>query len=438
MSFTYIRRAAVALALIATAGCTVKSTETPPLNGPSGLALSLTVNAIPDSISQDGGSQSSVRVTAIGPDGRGVSGLALRLDMVVGGVAQDYGTLSARSVVTNGDGVATAVYTAPPSPVNGLFGTCSGLPGNCVSIVATATSTNFTTANPERVEIRLVPTGVIQPPAGLPTAQFTISPTPVNFNIPSTFDASTSLVGTGASAIVSYSWNFGDGGTATGKSATHTYVASTTPATSFNVVLTVVNDRGLTASTTQTIPVSASPPPTGDWVFSPTTPVVGDVILFNADGLRAAAGHTLVGFSWNFGDQFSASSNTASGFQATHAYTVANNYTVVLTVTDDAGQKTTLSKVVTVGSGGPTARFTFAVTDVLNHVVTVDGSGSTATGTAAIKNYSWTWGDGASTDSGGARVASHPYAAAGSYVITLTVTDSLNRVGSLSQSVTVP
>src|SRR3954463_4963315 len=120
MPSTYIRPAAAALALIITAGCTVKNTEAPPLNGPSGLALSLNVNAIPDSISQDGGSQSSVKVTAIGPNGRPVSALPLRLDMLVGGVAQDYGTLSARSVVTNSDGVATAVYTAPPSPVNGV------------------------------------------------------------------------------------------------------------------------------------------------------------------------------------------------------------------------------------------------------------------------------------------------------------------------------
>ena len=151
MPFTYVRRAALALALLTAAGCTVKSTEPPPLTGPSGLALSLNVNAIPDSISQDGGSQSSVKVTAIGPNGKGIAALPVRLDMFVGGVAQDYGSLSARSIVTNSEGVATAVYTAPPSPVNGVFGTCTGLPGNCVSIVATATSTNFTTANPEQV-----------------------------------------------------------------------------------------------------------------------------------------------------------------------------------------------------------------------------------------------------------------------------------------------
>ena len=60
MPFTYIRRAAVALALLAAAGCTVKNSEAPPLTGPSGLALTLNLNAIPDSISQDGGSQSSI------------------------------------------------------------------------------------------------------------------------------------------------------------------------------------------------------------------------------------------------------------------------------------------------------------------------------------------------------------------------------------------
>ena len=79
--------------------------------------------------------------------------------------------------MTGTDGVATVVYTAPPAPPNGVSGTCGGLPGNCVSIVATATSTDFASANPQQVQIRLVPPGVILPPAGAPTAAFTMSPT---------------------------------------------------------------------------------------------------------------------------------------------------------------------------------------------------------------------------------------------------------------------
>lgn len=437
MSFTYIRRAAVALALIATAGCTVKSTEAPPLSGPSGLALSLTVNAIPDAISQDGGSQSSVRVTAIGPDGRPVSGLALRLDMLVAGVAQDYGTLSARSVVTNSDGVATAVYTAPPSPVNGLFGTCSGLPGNCVSIVATATGTNFSTANPELVTIRLVPTGVILPPAGLPTAQFTVSPTPVNFNVPSIFDASNSLVGSGASAITSYVWTFGDGSSGSGKVVSHTYTQSTTPGNSYNVTLTVTNDRGLTASTTQAISVDASPAPAGDWVFSPTAPNVGDTIFFNADAVRAAAGHQIVQTNWNFGDN----TPSTSGFQTTHVFATAATYSVVFSAVDDAGQKLTVTHQVTVGSGVPLVQCTAspAATTVGQPVVLNAGS-TTLFGGATVSSYSWNFADplsGSNNTSTNGPITTHSFFAIGAHAVTVTVVDSLNRQGTGTCTVTI-
>src|SRR5882672_1753267 len=201
--------AALVLGTVALAGCTVHQTAAPGLSGPSGLALTIQVTASPDSISQDGGSQSSIQVTATGPDGKPKTGLPLRIDMFVGGVGQDYGTLSGRTIVTNSSGVASVVYTAPPSPTAGIFGVCKGLPGNCVDIVATASGSGFETAAPESVTIRLVPLGVIQPPAGAPTAAFTFSPQPAAANAPVLFDASASQIGTGASQIVSYSWTFG-------------------------------------------------------------------------------------------------------------------------------------------------------------------------------------------------------------------------------------
>lgn len=435
MPFTYLRRAAVALALLAAAGCTVKNSTPPPLTGPSGLALTLNVNAIPDSISQDGGSQSSVKITAIGPDGQPVAGLPLRLDMIVGGVAQDFGTLSARSVVTNNAGIATVIFTAPPSPPNGLFGTCSGLPGNCVSIVATPTSTNFTTANPEQVMIRLVPTGVILPPATTPTAAFTFSPTPVNFNVPVIFDASTSCAGplTGSScasgsAITSYAWSFGDGSTATGQTVNHTFTGS---GTSFNVTLTVTNDRGVSASSSQTVPVAASTSPSGDWVFSPTAPAVGDTIFFNADAVKATPGHQIVSFNWNFGD-----GTTAGGAQTTHVYTQGATYTVVLTATDDAGQRAVVPKTLTVSSGNPAAVLIVNKTGGLN--VQGDGSGSTSQGGRTITNYTFNFGDGTASVSGTSSVVPHAYSVAGSYTVRLTITDSLGRSGTTTATVTVP
>ena len=71
--------------------------------------------------------------------------------------------------------------------------------------------------------IRLVPPGVILPPAGTPTAAFTFSPQPATANLPVIFDASTSQAGSGASQIVSYAWTFGDGATGTGRTVTHTF-----------------------------------------------------------------------------------------------------------------------------------------------------------------------------------------------------------------------
>ena len=86
----FSRRALVVAALAAASACTVHDTTPPPLSGPSGLALSLNLAALPDTINQDGGSQSSIKVTAVGADGRGVSGLPLRMEMRVNGAAQDF------------------------------------------------------------------------------------------------------------------------------------------------------------------------------------------------------------------------------------------------------------------------------------------------------------------------------------------------------------
>ena len=92
--------AALALAALSLAGCTVHQSEAPGLTGPSGLALTIRVTALPDSISQDGGSASSITVTAIDHDGKAKANVPVRVDMFVNGVGQDYGTLSARTLVT--------------------------------------------------------------------------------------------------------------------------------------------------------------------------------------------------------------------------------------------------------------------------------------------------------------------------------------------------
>jgi PKD repeat protein len=419
---------------VALAGCTVHQTEAPGFSGPSGLALTLRVSALPDSISQDGGSQSSIQVTAIGPDGNPKAAVPLRMDMFVGGVGQDYGTLSARTLVTNSSGVANVVYTAPPAPTAGIFGTCQGLPGNCVEIVATPSGTGFESASPERVMIRLVPPGVILPPAAKPTAAFTYSPQPAAANVAIQFDASNSQVGSGASQIVSYNWTFGDGSSATGKTPKHTYVLPG----SYTATLTVTNDRSLSSDpVSQAVTVGAGVGPTVDFVFSPAAPVVNQPVNFDASQARAGVGHSIVSYAWNFGD-----GSSKTGVTATHDYGTAGTFNVTLTVTDEAGQATTVAKSVPVvstsGGGSATmATFTFSpLTPSALQPVFFNAAGSTAATGHTITTYAWNFGDGSLTTATTASTT-HTFASAGTFTVTLTVTDDIGQQGRVTVPVTV-
>src|SRR6185436_7710388 len=103
---------ALALAVVM-AACTVhQSDSAPPLTGPSDFAQSISITSNPDRLTQDGQSQSAITVRVFDATGSPDSGVAIRLDMLVDGTVVDFGTLSARNVVSGSDGRATAVYTA--------------------------------------------------------------------------------------------------------------------------------------------------------------------------------------------------------------------------------------------------------------------------------------------------------------------------------------
>jgi PKD repeat protein len=421
---------AVALFVAVTSGCTVHKTEAPSLSGPSEFALSLSMTATPDSIAQDGGSQSSIRITARGPDGRPIASLPMRVDMTVHGEVRDFGTLSARTIVTGSDGVASVTYTAPPRGQDVNSGTCAGLPGTCVTIVATPTGSNFQTANPQTVEIRLAPLGVILPPVGKPTASFIVT-NPASVAVPLVFDASSSDPGQNSSQIASYSWNFGDGTTdeRTSPRTTHTYTSGGT----FHVTLTVTNDRGVSSDpAVQDVTVGTADPFTGDWTFSPTAPIVGDPVFFNAAQVQTSAGHDVTQYSWDFGD-----GATASGVVTSHTYSVAGTFNVVLSVTDDLGRKKVFSpKQVSIGNGSPVAAITFSPTSPhVTDTLTFDASGSAAASGATITGYAWNFGDGSTSSSG--PTTSHKYSSAGSFTVRVTVTDNQGRTGTATITVTV-
>ena len=270
-----------------------------------------------------------------------------------------------------------------------------------------------------------------------PTARFTFTPTGATANSSIAFDAATSCTvfvelndtepcPDTAGTLVSFVWNFGDGTGATGVSVAHAFALAKT----YNVTLTVINDRGLSNTVSRGITIGAGVLPTANFAVSPTNPVVGQDVFVNGALSLAGPGHTIASYQWDFGD-----GSKKSGVTAAHDYGASGTFTITLTVIDDAGQLGVASKTVTVGTGAPTASFSFAVTAPGSHTVTFDGSASTAVGQAIVSTYIWSFGDGSS---GSGVVTSRSYAAAGTYTVTLTVTDNLGRSGVTSQSITVP
>lgn len=172
-------------------------------------------------------------------------------------------------------------------------------------------------------------------------------------------------------------------------------------------------------------------------MFSPKDPVVNQLVFFNADTVQAAAGHSIVQYSWNFGDN--SADSTASGFQATHKFTQAGTFTVVLSVLDDAGQKSVLPTPVTIGTGLPVAQLSLTKTG--GNGILADGSTSTAAPGFIIVTYRFVWNDGTADDTGSSPSASHTFATAGPHTVTLFVTDNATPVAhtsSQSQTITVP
>ena len=409
------------LAATALAGCTMKSQEAPSLTGPSEFGTSISVTVSPDTIFQDGASQSLVTITARDQNGNPLRNLSVRTEILFGGVPVDFGSLSARSAVTGADGRATLTYTAPSSP-----GGPSVDNQTTVSIAVTPLGTDFANAVPRIATIRLVPTGVVVPPVGMQPA-FTFSPTTPTDNQLVLFDASSSTASP-TNPIASYAWDFGDGSRGNGVSATHSYG---TPGT-YVVTLTVSDGFNRTASASQSINVGGGATPSALFVVSPATSRIGEVVNFNASASRPAPGRTIRTYDWDFGD---GETKTTSGPITSHDYQAAGSFTVTLVVTDDAGRVATATGSATITTDAPTADFTSSqVPPLATHTISFNSSGSSAIAGRTITGFRWDFGDGTTST---AATPTHAFPAAGTFNVTLTVTDSAGKTGSVTKSVTV-
>jgi PKD repeat protein len=179
--------------------------------------------------------------------------------------------------------------------------------------------------------------------------------------------------------------------------------------------------------------VPPNSPPQAAFTFTPDTVTAFTTVAFNAsssadEGVPCAANCV---YDWNFGD-----GGRGTGVIVTHQYREVGNFVVQLTVTDAGGKSGTSTQSITVGAAQPpTAEFSFSPTDPKpGQTVFFNGSASRSTGGRSIVSYEWDFGTG-ETASG--VTVSKTYGSAGTYSVTLNVTDDANQVGTISKSVPV-
>lgn len=255
-----------------------------------------------------------------------------------------------------------------------------------------------------------------------PTASFTATPTSGDVALLVSFDASGSS--DPENDPLTYNWAFGDGGTGTGVSPTHTY----TTGGIFTVTLTVSDGQSVDQATTTITVISPNQGPTALFLASVTSGPAPLNVSFDG-GLSSDPENDPLTYSWTFGD-----GGTATGVTPSYQYNTPGVYTVTLTVSDGAlSDQSTTTITVTAPNQAPTASFTATPTSGDAALfVSFDATGSSDPENDPL-TYSWNFGDGSS---GTGITTTHTYLAGGEFTVTLTVNDGA-AIGTATTTITV-
>lgn len=213
-------------------------------------------------------------------------------------------------------------------------------------------------------------------------------------------------------------WDFGDGGTSTIPSPTHTYAT----AGRYNVTLTVFNrSTGCDYSKIQQVIIADERA-----LFSANTNVCRNVAnVFTATSPNVNA--EIINYSWDFGD-----GNTASGNPISHTYTSAGVYTVRLVITDANGCTDTTLKNRYINVFGPIANFVSSVPGACLQSSITFTDLSVPDSSHPINQWRWAYGDGI-VETLTAPPFIHNYLNLGVFNVQLRITDTYGCTDSITK-----
>jgi len=293
---------------------------------PTVSAAQSTVSATPTSVAADGSTPSTISVSLKDSGGAAVSGKTVTLTAAAGS-----STISPVSGTTNGSGVAS--FTVKDGTAETVTYTAHDTTDS-VDVMHTATVTFTVTSS-----------GGSTSGGGTPT-QAGASPPTVTISGDSTTSVGHNVGFAGGAAdpngvaIVSYVWSFGDGGSATGPTATHRY----TTAGTYAVTLSATDTLGKTGTATHAIVVSPAQL-SAEITYSPAPAVAGV-----GDSLHVGlspGGNSVHSATWSF-----PGGGSASGATVQHTFAKAGTYAVTVTATAASGAIATTEKDIVVA---PTA-----------------------------------------------------------------------------------
>src|SRR5206468_980493 len=177
--------------------------------------------------------------------------------------------------------------------------------------------------------------------------------------------------------------------------------------------VTALRSVSVTVNARLTITATAGPNPTDDGVRVGLAPV-------------SAGGVDAVTCSWDFGDAAG-----ATGCSTGHAYTSTGTFTATVTATDVVGV-TTAASVTIIVNPLPGVDFNFGPAKPMAGEP-VNFTAATTGGSGPF-SFNWNYGDGGS---GSGNPASHSFAAAGTFSVTISAADSANHAARATRTIVV-